>query len=187
MRCSIRPGDVVLVVGAGPIGAMHIMLARLSGAGRVIVSDLMPERLAQAAALGADRAINPNEEDLAALLPKRARGKAPMSSSWPPRPTRLKRRLCNRRRLGAASTSSAACLKIGPRSQFDSNLVHYKELRVTATTACSTSDCRRAAGIVNSGRINLAQLITARYPLGHAVKAFAAAADGKSLKVTLQP
>ena len=36
---GIQPGDIVLVVGAGPIGVMHAMLARLSGAGRVIVSE----------------------------------------------------------------------------------------------------------------------------------------------------
>ena len=50
-----------------------------------------------------------------------------------------------------------------PTIQFDSNLVHYKELVVTATTACSTADCRQAAEIVNSGRVDLSDLISARF------------------------
>ena len=44
---NIRPGDMVLVMGAGPIGMMHAKLARLSGAGRVIVSEPNPARREQ--------------------------------------------------------------------------------------------------------------------------------------------
>ena len=50
-RCDIRPGESVLVVGAGPIGIMHAMLARMAGAGRVYISDLSAERLATAKAI----------------------------------------------------------------------------------------------------------------------------------------
>ena len=71
--------------------------------------------------------------------------------------------------------------------QFDSNKVHYNELIVTGTTACSTYDCWRAAEIVNSGRLDLAGLITSRFPLSEAPAAFAAAADGKNLRVSLEP
>ena len=35
----IQPGEIVLIIGAGPIGVMHIKLAKLRGAGRVIVSE----------------------------------------------------------------------------------------------------------------------------------------------------
>jgi L-iditol 2-dehydrogenase len=74
-----------------------------------------------------------------------------------------------------------------PTINFDSNLVHYKELMVTATTACSTSDCRQAAAIVNSGRIDLSPLISARYALKDALPAFEAAEDRHSLKVVMKP
>ncbi len=45
-RCGIRPGDTVVIIGAGPIGIMHAMLAEMAGAGCVIVNDLSAERLA---------------------------------------------------------------------------------------------------------------------------------------------
>ena len=77
--------------------------------------------------------------------------------------------------------------KQDPTIRFDSNLVHYKELIVTGTTACSTYDCLRAAEIVNSGRMELAPLITSRFPLREANAAFAAAADGANLRVALEP
>jgi L-iditol 2-dehydrogenase len=74
-----------------------------------------------------------------------------------------------------------------PTISFNSNLVHYKELVVTATTACSTADCWQAAQIVTSGLVDLADIVSQRFPLSEAVKAFAAAEDGKSLKIVLEP
>jgi L-iditol 2-dehydrogenase len=65
---GIRAGDFVLVLGAGPIGVMHVKLARLSGARRVLVSEPNPLRLELAQRAGADLVINPTEEDLAAAV-----------------------------------------------------------------------------------------------------------------------
>ena len=70
-----------------------------------------------------------------------------------------------------------------PSINFDSNLVHYKELVITATTACSTADCWQAAAIVNAGLIDLSELVSQRFPLKEAVQAFAAAEDRKELKI----
>lgn len=53
VRRAMRPGDVVAVVGAGPVGQCATMSALALGAERVIVVDQVPERLAEAAALGA--------------------------------------------------------------------------------------------------------------------------------------
>ena len=74
-----------------------------------------------------------------------------------------------------------------PTITMESNLVHYKELLITGTTACSTADCWQAAEIVNHGLVDLSPLISQRFPLNEAVAAFAAAEDRKSLKVVLQP
>jgi L-iditol 2-dehydrogenase len=77
--------------------------------------------------------------------------------------------------------------KEDPYIRFDSNAVHYKELVVTGTTACSTYDCLRSADLVNSGRLDLSPLITSRFPLKQAVEAFKAAADGINLRVSVEP
>jgi L-iditol 2-dehydrogenase len=55
---NVQSGDVVLVIGAGPIGVMQVMLARLRGAIKVIVSDSHPYRRQRALELGADRVID---------------------------------------------------------------------------------------------------------------------------------
>src|SRR4029434_2993031 len=71
----IQPGEVVLVMGAGPIGTMHALLAQLRGAGKVIVSEPNPLRAAQAAEIGCGRGVNPMEEDLAEVVVNETSGR----------------------------------------------------------------------------------------------------------------
>ena len=51
----VGEGDTVVVIGSGPIGCLHVRLARARGAARVILIDLNADRLAAAAALVAPR------------------------------------------------------------------------------------------------------------------------------------
>jgi len=68
-RVVIQPGEHVLILGAGgPIGLMHLQLARRAGAASVLAVDLSPTRLALAAALGADACLNPQHDDLPAFV-----------------------------------------------------------------------------------------------------------------------
>jgi len=74
-----------------------------------------------------------------------------------------------------------------PTITFNSNVVHYKELVVTGTTACSTSDCWRAAAIVSSGRLELSELVSGRFALVQIREAFEAAESKNALKIVVQP
>ncbi|MCE5307467.1 MAG: zinc-binding dehydrogenase [Acidobacteriales bacterium] len=65
-----RGGDRVLVFGAGNIGLILVQVARALGAGQVVVTDISPERLALARALGVDEAIDVREDYPAARLEK---------------------------------------------------------------------------------------------------------------------
>lgn len=57
-RSGIRLGESVLVIGAGPIGNLHVQLARTIGAAPVIAADLNPDRLALAKECGADLVVS---------------------------------------------------------------------------------------------------------------------------------
>jgi L-iditol 2-dehydrogenase len=183
----IQPGETVLVIGAGPIGVMHTKLAKSRGAGKVIVSEPIPDRAAQAKRMGADRVIIPGDEDLLKAIMTETGGRgadviivaAPVHAA-------------QEGALALAAISGrinffGGLPKDKPTIIFDSNLVHYKELIITATTACSTNDCWQAAQIVNSGLIDLTSLVSQRFPLRDAVQGFAAAEDRKSLKIVLEP
>ena len=184
---SIRPGDVVLIVGAGPIGIMHLLLARLSGANRVIVSEMSPERLTQAVKFGADRPVNPAQEDLAEVVLEESGGRGADVIIVAAPSHKAQEDALQLAAIGGRINLFGGLPKDRPTISFDSNVMHYKELRVTGTTACSTADCRRAAAIVGSGRVDLSGLVSARYPLSEFMDAFRAAEDRRSLKIVLQP
>lgn len=61
----VKPGDVVAVVGAGPVGLASIMTAGLYGAARVIAIDLDDNRLTQAKEFGASDTVNSGDADWA--------------------------------------------------------------------------------------------------------------------------
>jgi L-iditol 2-dehydrogenase len=184
---SIQPGEIVLVLGAGPIGVMHTKLAKARGAGRVIVSEPLPARRAQAAVMGADRVVDPVGEDLLAAVMDESSGRgADVVVVAAPAHVAQETAI----QLAAISgriNFFGGLPKDRPSITLDSNAVHYKELTVTGTTACSTADCHQAVDIVSAGVVDLSSLISRRFPLGQAQEAFAAAEDRASLKVVLQP
>ena len=183
----IQPGETVLVVGAGPIGIMHMLLAQLRGAGRVIVSELIPERGEQAQAFGADLVVNLVEEDLAKIIAEQTDGLGVDAAIVAAPSHKAQETAVELAAIGGRINLFGGLPKDRPSIELNSNLVHYKELIVTGTTACSTQDCQRAAMIVNSGRIDLSKMISARYPLAEALQAFSMAESGKALKVVLEP
>ncbi len=63
MRCNIQPGEVVLVAGGGPVGMMHVVLAKLRGAKKVIVAEQSGDRQETARKFGADAVVNPMDKD----------------------------------------------------------------------------------------------------------------------------
>jgi len=182
---DVRVGDVVVVVGAGPIGLMHLLLAKLRGAAHVIVSEMIPERLEQARAFGADSAVTPDQLRDTVNAASQNEGADVVIVAAPAH--KAMEDAVNIAGIGGRINFFGGLPKDRPTITLDANIVHYKELRVTGTTACSTQDCRQAAAIVNSRRIDLSPLVSARYPLADAVEAFRIAEDRKSLKVVLQP
>lgn len=184
---NVKPGEVVLVIGAGPIGVMHVKLARARGAGKVVVSEPIPTRAEQVRQMGADIVINPMEQDLQKVLFDLTNGRgadviivaAPVHSA---QETAL-----NLAAIGGRINFFGGLPKDRPTINLDSNQVHYKELVITGTTACSTADCWQAADIVNSGLVDLSDLVSQKFPLINAVEAFAAAEDRKALKIVLVP
>jgi (R,R)-butanediol dehydrogenase/meso-butanediol dehydrogenase/diacetyl reductase len=62
-RSSMRLGDTVAIIGAGPIGLLTMQTALAAGAGKAIVFEMLPQRSKLAKQLGAELVLNPNECD----------------------------------------------------------------------------------------------------------------------------
>ncbi len=67
-RCNPKPGDKVVVFGAGPVGLGATLAFRSLGAGHVVVVDILARRLDKAMQIGADAVINSTEENVVERL-----------------------------------------------------------------------------------------------------------------------
>jgi len=186
-KLDFQPGETVLIMGAGPIGIMHLKLAKVRGAGRIIVSEPSQERAEQAKDMGADVVIDPTSEDIGQIILEETGGNgadviivaAPVHSA--------QESSLELAAIGGRINFFGGLPKDKPTINFNSNLVHYKELVVTGTTACSTADCWQAAEIVNAGLVDLSDLVSERCPLEKVVEGFKLAENRKSLKIAILP
>jgi L-iditol 2-dehydrogenase len=183
--CAIAAGDLVVVVGAGPVGLMHLQLARLREPSAVIVSEPSAARREQAMRFGADVAVSPDE--LAGTVADRSDGGgADVVITAAPAPGAQQQAL-ELAAPGARINFFGGLPRDAATVELDTNLIHYKELLVTGTTANTTADCQEALELVVSGRVDTEALVSERFGLDEAPAAFAAAASGRALKVVVEP
>jgi threonine dehydrogenase-like Zn-dependent dehydrogenase len=69
----------------------------------------------------------------------------------------------------------------------NTNLIHYKELHVTATTGSSMQDFHNAARILSAGGFEVASLVTQVFPVEQTLAAFEYAAGGLGMKALVAP
>jgi L-iditol 2-dehydrogenase len=164
-----------------------MLLAKARGAAKVIVSEPVEQRRQQALQLGATQVVDPINEDLKEVVQQASAGRgADVVVVAAPSKVAQESAL-NIAATGGRINFFGGLPKDDPYINFNSNTVHYKELLVTGTTACSTHDCLQAADLVNAGVLDLTPLVTARFPLSETVAAFEAAGDGTNLRVSLEP
>lgn len=186
---AIRTGmnDIVLIIGAGPIGIMHAKLARLRGASRILVSELVEARRKQALELGADRVIDPINEDLQSIIEEETKGKGADVIIVAAPAHRAQEQALELAAIGGRISFFGGLPKDKPEIKFNSNHVHYKELIISGTTASSSNNCQEAAALVNNGLIDLAPLVSERFPLSQVKRAFEVAQERQALKVVIEP
>jgi len=174
--CRIAEGDDVLIVGAGPVGLLHLLAARTRAPHSIVVTEPSPDRRRQAAERGADRAVAPEELDgtFDVVIVAAPSGQAQVVA-------------LERAAPGGRVNFFAGLPRDRSRVEVDTNLIHYKELLVTGTTACTIEDCREALDLVLSGAVDTGALVTERRPLSDALGAFEAARSGEQLKVVIEP
>ena len=185
---AIGREDVVLIAGAGPIGLMHLAVARVREPALVVVSEPSEARREQAAARGADVVADPAGDDLAAILAEHSedgRGADVVITAAPS--AAAQRQAVELAAAGGRINFFGGLPRDASTVELDTNLVHYKELHVTGTTANTTEDCREALDLVVGGHVDTGALVSARFGLEEAGAAFDAAASGQALKVVVEP
>ena len=185
--CRIGAGDVVVVFGAGPIGLFHVALARLAGARAVVVSEPNVGRRQLAVSWGATSVHDTDFDELqAALQDAGATRGADAVVVATPVPAAQSQALELAGPQGRVNFF-AGLPRGRSRIELDSNLIHYKELVVTGTTASTNDECRAALDLIVDGQVEVSSLVDARFGLASAQAAFELAASGRALKVVIEP
>ncbi len=185
--CHLSPGETLLIIGAGPLGLMHLLLGRYSGAGQVIVSEVQEKRAQQAAALGADLVVNPKEQDLKSAVLEATGGHGADVVMVAVGSAELQEQA-----VELAARRGRACFFAGlaagrDRVGINANHIHYGQVTVVGTTGSNLRQYRQTMQILGSGRLSLASLVTARRPLQEIAQALADAASGEQFKVVVVP
>lgn len=178
--------DTVLILGAGPIGLMHLQLTKIAGAKQVIVSEPINSRREKALKLGADRVVNPNEEDLSKIIMTMTDGIGAdiiIMAIGVPAIVNSTIKLC---RKGGTVNLFAGFAGTG-ESTIEVNTIHYNEITLNGSTAYKREDYLQSKDIVVSKKINLKEIITHRFKIDEFKKAYEVCKSGEGLKVIIEP
>ena len=188
-QLGIEPGDDVVIFGAGPIGCMHVRIARgVHRAGRVILVDINSERLKMSAdAVKPDVVINASEVNIVEEILKLTDGRgADVIITATPANITQEQAVSMAARNGRISFFGGLP-KTNPTITLDSNLVHYRQLHIHGANGSAPEHNRRALDYIASGEVPVADLITRRIRLRDVMDAFGIVERGEAIKVTVEP
>jgi alcohol dehydrogenase len=181
---AVAPGDVVAVVGAGPIGLAAILTAQLYTPGRIVAIDLADSRLEAAERFGADLTINNGDIDPVQAIMEITNGLGADVAL---------------EAVGVPQTFELCAQLVKPGGHVANIGVHGKPAalhleqlwirNVTITTGLvDTYSIPQLLALISSGRLNPSLFATHRFPLDQTMSAydtFADAANTGAVKVVL--
>jgi L-iditol 2-dehydrogenase len=182
--CGIVAGSSLAIMGAGPMGLLHVIMGRAAGAGPIIVSEPVAERREIAKRWGADVVIDPTTQDAAAMVKDatggygadavvltvgihdavvpaidlvRKQGTINMFAGFPPNQT----------------------------VPFDPNIIHYGEINLTGSQNATTDQYRRTLNML-SHVPHIDEVVTNRYDIEHGPEAYSSRLSMSGLKSLVQ-
>ncbi len=183
-KARIKPGDVALVMGAGPIGMVTALAVLAGGCSRVIMTDVQQPKLDLAATLGPITPVNVAQEDLSEVVNK-------MTDGWGVDIVFE----CSGNERAAAGVFAQLCpggtvvfvgIPLAPIAYSVSD-AQIKEARVEHVFRYAHV-YPRAIALMGSGKIDLKPLITDTFDFAESVKAFdfAVAMPATSVKAQIE-
>jgi L-iditol 2-dehydrogenase len=179
---NITRNDNVLIIGAGPIGLLHLLLVRLKGA-RVMITGLEEERLNLARKLGADMVSSPAELIQAVKEFTHGQGVDFVFECTGRRD--VWERSVDYVRRGGTVILFGGC-KAGTRVTYDAYRLHYDEITLKGVFHFTPHDVKTAYGLLRDS-LDVSPLISGRYPLKDLHKAFDRLSKGDGIKYAITP
>ncbi len=184
-QVEIKSGDYVAVVGGGAIGLLMVQLAKLRGAGTVILSEPVAARREVGLQVGADYAIDPlASEPLEQVQKLTGRQGVDVVIECVGKVFATQQSFDLADRGGRILLFSVP----SPDAKFDMPLIDVfkKELKIYGSFVNPDSH-QQAVDLINAGRIQTAPLITHRYPIEQLEEAIHMQMSAESIKVQIIP
>jgi alcohol dehydrogenase len=165
----IRPGDVVVVFGAGPVGCCTVAAARLFGPSTIVSVDLLDYRLGVAKKVGADRVLNAGQTNVAEEIRKMTNGKgADVAIEAVGSPKTLDTAIESVKQGGNISIIGVFPLQ---KVELSMRQILLQGLQIKAGRA-NLIHMGRLLSLIRGGKLDVTPLISHRMPLTDAVKAY---------------
>lgn len=185
-RLGVSLKDTVAVIGAGPIGIMHAMLARLQGAQKVIVLDNNPRRLEMAAGFDLDATVlvRPDGSHRDEVI-RLTGGFGPDVVIVAVSAAAAQNDALEMAAKAGRVNFFAGLPKSAPTATLNVNTIHYKELEISGSYSEKKSDFQAAYALINSGRFPSDKIVTHTLPLARIGEAWGLMESGEALKVCI--
>lgn len=183
---DIKEGDLVVVIGPGPIGLLAAQVAKARG-GKVIITGLSNDqvRLDKAKELGMDYAVNTQEQNVKELVRALTDGYGAdvvleCSGAVPAAKQGLDL-------LHKKGQFVQVGLFSQPDIPFDLEKIIQKEIRVFGSRSQKSADWEPSLALMNEGKVNAKALVTHEYNITQWDEAYRAIKSGEAIKVLLTP
>jgi len=183
----VQPGQTVLVIGSGVAGLLHIQLARTSGVGYIMATDIVDYRLEAARKFGADVAVHARDYTPASLRQAAYGRLADLVVICSGATSAINQALESVERGGAvlffAPTEPGVSIPLSINDLFWRN-----EITLTSSYGGSPADYAAALELIGAGKIRVREMITHRLGLAETGLGFQLVARAlDSLKVIIEP
>lgn len=177
--------DTVLIMGAGPIGCLHIVVAKARGA-RVILSEPHDLRREWAKSFQPDLVLNPDQVNVVEQV-RQFTGNLGADIVICANPiAETQKQAVEAVRKGGRVVLFGGLPKAAPMTSLNANLIHYGEITVVGAFSYHPSFHQQALEIIRRGLVPVERLITHAFTLDQINEAFQMAARGEALKVIIQ-
>ena len=184
---GLKASDRVLIVGGGPLGALHAEVAKALGAADVMVVQRSEPRLSLLRRLRDVHVIDGAAEDVAMVVKERTEGLGADVVIVCAPSREAQEQAIGLARKGGAISLFASLPKGASDITLDSRIIHYGELRVVGASDSRPEHVTRAVQMMAAGKIDWERLITHRLPLAEIHAGLKLMQEKQSLKVLIYP
>jgi L-iditol 2-dehydrogenase len=186
-EARVKLGDTVAIIGAGPIGLLHLLTVKKMGIEKAIMIDLVDERLSYAQKLGADETINGGKEKVIERILQLTGGYGAdvvieaigLPATW--------EQALKLARKGGTVLEFGGCPP-GTEIKLNAEQLHYGELTVLGTFHTTPLHFRKALNLVASRTIDVRPLITRKMRLEEVKQALEILSTSKNeIKIGIVP